>query len=253
MIDGAENNWPSFESTKHFEVSKFYSMTEHSLSPEVLVMSKRSFDKLSKEDQAAVKAAAKESVAKMRELWDAREKAFRGQGPRRWRSDQHGREAALHRRDEAGLRPLRHRSGAEGARGPHPGREVIHLSDSNRRRLKGRLPPARRDMKSFRHRLFPPCCAPEFLCLVTAGLAGRNDGDRRLDRVRPLCAERDADLGRTDLAFSSCCGSSCSAELWRARLDHMGFDILLFYAQGKWRAALVLVNELLVTIFGAAM
>ncbi|MCX7340512.1 MAG: TRAP transporter substrate-binding protein [Hyphomicrobiales bacterium] len=75
VIDGAENNWPSFESTKHFEVSKFYSMTEHSLSPEVLVMSKRSFDKLSAADQAILRAAAKESVAKMRELWDAREKA----------------------------------------------------------------------------------------------------------------------------------------------------------------------------------
>jgi tripartite ATP-independent transporter DctP family solute receptor len=75
VIDGAENNWPSFESTKHFEVSKFYSLTEHSLSPEVLVMSKRSFDKLSAEDQAIMKTAAKESVLKMRELWDAREKA----------------------------------------------------------------------------------------------------------------------------------------------------------------------------------
>jgi tripartite ATP-independent transporter DctP family solute receptor len=75
VIDGAENNWPSYESTKHFEVSKFYSQTEHSLSPEVLVMSKRSFDKLSKEDQDILKAAAKESVAVMRGLWDAREKA----------------------------------------------------------------------------------------------------------------------------------------------------------------------------------
>jgi len=75
VIDGAENNWPSYESTKHYEVSKYYSLTEHSLSPEALVMSKRSFDKLSKEDQAAMRAAAKASVAKMRELWDAREKA----------------------------------------------------------------------------------------------------------------------------------------------------------------------------------
>jgi tripartite ATP-independent transporter DctP family solute receptor len=75
VIDGAENNWPSYESTKHYEVAKFYSLTEHSLSPEVLVMSKKSFDKLSAEDKALVKAAAKESVAKMRELWDAREKA----------------------------------------------------------------------------------------------------------------------------------------------------------------------------------
>jgi tripartite ATP-independent transporter DctP family solute receptor len=75
VIDGAENNWPSFESTKHYEVSKFYSLTEHSLSPEVLVMSKKSFDKLSAEDQAIMKAAAKESTKVMRDLWDAREKA----------------------------------------------------------------------------------------------------------------------------------------------------------------------------------
>jgi tripartite ATP-independent transporter DctP family solute receptor len=75
VIDGAENNWPSYESTKHFEVAKFYSVTEHSLSPEVLVMSKKSYDKLSPDDQKLIKAAAKESVAKMRELWDAREKS----------------------------------------------------------------------------------------------------------------------------------------------------------------------------------
>jgi tripartite ATP-independent transporter DctP family solute receptor len=75
VIDGAENNWPSYESTRHFEVAKFYSLTEHSLSPEVLVMSKRSFDKFNAADQTLVRAAAKESVAKMRELWDAREKA----------------------------------------------------------------------------------------------------------------------------------------------------------------------------------
>jgi tripartite ATP-independent transporter DctP family solute receptor len=75
VIDGAENNWPSFESTRHFEVSKFYSLTEHSMSPEILVMSKRSFGKLSAADQAVVRTAAKESVAKMRELWEAREKA----------------------------------------------------------------------------------------------------------------------------------------------------------------------------------
>ena len=74
VVDGAENNWPSYDSFRHFEVAKFYSLTEHSMSPEVLVMSKRSFDKLSPADQQAVREAAKESVAKMRELWEAREK-----------------------------------------------------------------------------------------------------------------------------------------------------------------------------------
>jgi len=74
VVDGAENNWPSYDSFRHFEVAKYYSLTEHSMSPEVLVMSKKSFDKLSPEDQTALREAAKESIAKMRELWEAREK-----------------------------------------------------------------------------------------------------------------------------------------------------------------------------------
>ncbi|TPM28782.1 TRAP transporter substrate-binding protein [Mesorhizobium sp. B2-3-4] len=78
VIDGAENNWPSFESAKHYEVAKHYTMDEHQIVPEVLVMSKASWDKLSPEDQAIVRQAAKDSVVKMRELWDAQEKKSRG-------------------------------------------------------------------------------------------------------------------------------------------------------------------------------
>jgi tripartite ATP-independent transporter DctP family solute receptor len=74
VIDGAENNWPSFESSGHFEVAKYYTLDQHLIVPEVLVMSKASFDKLSPEDQAAVRQAAKDSVAANRELWAAREK-----------------------------------------------------------------------------------------------------------------------------------------------------------------------------------
>ncbi len=70
VIDGAENNWPSYETTRHYEVAKFYSLDMHSMSPEVLVMSKISWDKLSKTDQKLVKEAAKASVPKMRELWE---------------------------------------------------------------------------------------------------------------------------------------------------------------------------------------
>ncbi|UVK39906.1 TRAP transporter substrate-binding protein [Mesorhizobium sp. AR10] len=77
VIDGAENNWPSFESAKHFEVAKHYTLDQHQIVPEVLVMSKASWDKLSPEDQAVVRQAAKDSVVKMRELWDAREKKSR--------------------------------------------------------------------------------------------------------------------------------------------------------------------------------
>jgi tripartite ATP-independent transporter DctP family solute receptor len=75
VIDGAENNWPSYESSGHFEVAKYYTLNQHLIVPEVLVMSKIAFDKLSPEDQAAVRQAAKDSVPVMRELWTAREAA----------------------------------------------------------------------------------------------------------------------------------------------------------------------------------
>lgn len=75
VIDGAENNWPSFESSGHFEVAGYYTLDEHLIVPEVLVMSKISYDKLTPEDQALVRQAAKDSVPVMREMWVAREKA----------------------------------------------------------------------------------------------------------------------------------------------------------------------------------
>jgi len=77
VIDGAENNWPSYESTRHFEVSRFYSMTEQSMSPEVLVLSKRAWDRLAAPDREIIRAAARESVPHMRGLWDARERTAR--------------------------------------------------------------------------------------------------------------------------------------------------------------------------------
>ncbi|MEM6584889.1 MAG: TRAP transporter substrate-binding protein [Pseudomonadota bacterium] len=70
VIDGAENNWPSFESGKHFEVARYYSLTNHLLAPEVFVMSKISWDALSPDDQRIVRQSAKDSVPYMRSLWD---------------------------------------------------------------------------------------------------------------------------------------------------------------------------------------
>jgi tripartite ATP-independent transporter DctP family solute receptor len=72
VIDGAENNFPSYESAKHFEVAKYYSLDEHTIVPEVFVMSKMAWDKLSDEDKAIFKQAGKESMEKQWELWDAR-------------------------------------------------------------------------------------------------------------------------------------------------------------------------------------
>ena len=73
IVDAAENNWPSYESSRHFEAAKFYNLSEHSLSPEVLVFSKKIWDTLAREDQAIIRKAAKESVPYMRKLWDERE------------------------------------------------------------------------------------------------------------------------------------------------------------------------------------
>jgi tripartite ATP-independent transporter DctP family solute receptor len=73
LVDGAENNYPSYESSRHFEVAKYYSITEHSMAPEMLLFSKRTWDGLNAEDQKAIRQAAKESVPYMRKLWDERE------------------------------------------------------------------------------------------------------------------------------------------------------------------------------------
>jgi tripartite ATP-independent transporter DctP family solute receptor len=73
VIDGAENNWPSYESTGHYEVAGYYTLNQHLIVPEVLVMSKLSFDKLSAEDQALVRQAAKDSIPVNRQLWAERE------------------------------------------------------------------------------------------------------------------------------------------------------------------------------------
>jgi tripartite ATP-independent transporter DctP family solute receptor len=70
VIDAAENNEPSYEGFKHYEAVKYYSYTQHSMAPEMLVMSKAVFDKLSPAEQAMFRATAKESVTFQRQKWD---------------------------------------------------------------------------------------------------------------------------------------------------------------------------------------
>ncbi|MEM1048447.1 MAG: TRAP transporter substrate-binding protein [Pseudomonadota bacterium] len=74
VVDGAENNPPSYESTNHFEVAKYYSISEHLIIPECLCMSKKTWDTLSAEDQAMLKEAGKASADLQRKLWQEREK-----------------------------------------------------------------------------------------------------------------------------------------------------------------------------------
>lgn len=74
LIDAAENNYPSYEETKHFEAAPVFSETMHAMPPEVLVFSKKIWDTLAKEEQAAIRKAAKDSVPYYVKLWEAKEK-----------------------------------------------------------------------------------------------------------------------------------------------------------------------------------
>ncbi len=69
LIDGAENNWPSFVTTDHYKYAGYYTLTEHSMSPEVLVMSRKAWESLSAEDQKIFREAALRSSHFMHEKW----------------------------------------------------------------------------------------------------------------------------------------------------------------------------------------
>ena len=69
VIDGAENNPPSYVFSNHYTAAKYYSLTEHLIIPEVLVFSKRAWTSLSNDDQALVKKFAREAQLEERELW----------------------------------------------------------------------------------------------------------------------------------------------------------------------------------------
>jgi hypothetical protein len=72
-VDGAENNWPSYDTSRHFEVAKYYAITDHSMAPEMLLMSKKIYDGLTPDEQKIIRDAAKASVPYMRKLWDEKE------------------------------------------------------------------------------------------------------------------------------------------------------------------------------------
>ncbi|WP_170579943.1 TRAP transporter substrate-binding protein [Ruegeria arenilitoris] len=77
VVDGAENNWPSYESTGHFEVAGYYSLSQHLIIPECVCVNTDKFNALSPELQAAVREAAQESAELQRQLWAEREAASR--------------------------------------------------------------------------------------------------------------------------------------------------------------------------------
>jgi len=69
VVDGAENNWPSYESTGHFEVAGFYSLSQHLIIPECVCINATVWEGLSDDQKTQVKDAARESAALQRELW----------------------------------------------------------------------------------------------------------------------------------------------------------------------------------------
>jgi tripartite ATP-independent transporter DctP family solute receptor len=77
LIDAAENNWATFQSTRQYEVARYWSQTDHCAAPEALLMSKARFDAFSRADQELIRAKARESVPVMRALWDTKQASAR--------------------------------------------------------------------------------------------------------------------------------------------------------------------------------
>ncbi len=74
VVDGAENNPPSFYTSHHYEVCKYYSLNEHTMVPDVLIISQKVWEKLSDQERKWLQQAADESVPVQRKLWAESEK-----------------------------------------------------------------------------------------------------------------------------------------------------------------------------------
>src|SRR5713101_1902718 len=74
VVDGAENNPPSFVFDNHYQVAKFLALDEHLIVPEMVVFSKKTWDTLSKEEQALLVKFGREAQAEERVMWNKYEK-----------------------------------------------------------------------------------------------------------------------------------------------------------------------------------
>jgi len=78
VVDGAENNPPSFVSSRHYEICKFYSLNEHTAVPDILIISTVAWKRLSPQEQEWLQEAADEAIAFQRKLWvEAEQEALR--------------------------------------------------------------------------------------------------------------------------------------------------------------------------------
>ncbi len=77
FVDGAENNWPSYEAMNHYEVARYYTVDEHTRVPELQICSEAVWNMLDENDQKIISECAKESALYERQLWSEREKSAR--------------------------------------------------------------------------------------------------------------------------------------------------------------------------------
>jgi TRAP-type C4-dicarboxylate transport system substrate-binding protein len=73
VVDGAENNAPTYTTGQHYRHAKYYSLTGHLMIPEILVFSKKTWSTLAQDDQALIARLAKEAQQDERKLWYAME------------------------------------------------------------------------------------------------------------------------------------------------------------------------------------
>ncbi len=71
VVDGAENNPPSFITSGHFEVAKFYSISEHTYVPDIVLISNYIWNRLTQQEQQWLQQAMEDSVLEQRKLWAA--------------------------------------------------------------------------------------------------------------------------------------------------------------------------------------
>jgi tripartite ATP-independent transporter DctP family solute receptor len=79
VVDGAENNEPTYVTQNHHTLARFYNLTGHLIIPEIFAFSKVAWDRLSREDQALIRTLAREAQLEQRRLWDEKVAASRAQ------------------------------------------------------------------------------------------------------------------------------------------------------------------------------
>ena len=256
VIDGAENNFPSYDTAKHAEVAKYYSLDEHTIVPEVFVMAKTSWDKLTPEDQAIFKQAAKDSVAKQRDCGPPRRRNPREKVEAAGVADHHdtdkqpfidamGPVYEKHVTD-AKLKELveRHPGGQVSRRDGRRGSPRRHLSRG------GEDQPMRQRLR--RPRAF--CGAlSHAVAVARRHRAGADDGLRRLAGVLPLRAQPTPSWTEPGSVMLMSWFIFLGAAVGVRENYHMGFDVLLYVLPASAELWLRTISDLVVFAFGIGM